>query len=90
MTAVRLGVLTPSSNIVLEPITMAMLAGVSGVTAHFSLALSPACRAPGSTGLDRNMEVVAAMPNVSCRRHGRPAKHQLNTIEAAVGWTIRA
>jgi maleate isomerase len=33
---IRLGMLTPSSNTVLEPITTAMLAGVSGVTAHFS------------------------------------------------------
>ena len=33
---VRLGMLTPSSNTVLEPITAAMLAGVSDVTAHFS------------------------------------------------------
>jgi maleate cis-trans isomerase len=36
MMTVRLGMLTPSSNTVLEPITTAMLAGVSGVTAHFS------------------------------------------------------
>ncbi len=35
MTA-RLGMLTPSSNTVLEPITTAMLAGVSCATAHFS------------------------------------------------------
>jgi maleate isomerase len=34
--AVRLGILTPSSNTVLEPLTTAMLAGASGVTAHFS------------------------------------------------------
>lgn len=33
---VRLGMLTPSSNTALEPITCAMLAGVSDVTAHFS------------------------------------------------------
>lgn len=32
----RLGMLTPSSNTVLEPTTTAMLAGVPGVTAHFS------------------------------------------------------
>lgn len=31
----KLGMLTPSSNIVLEPITSAMLADVPGVTAHF-------------------------------------------------------
>lgn len=30
-----LGMLTPSSNTVLEPVTSAMLAGVEGVTAHF-------------------------------------------------------
>ena len=33
---VRIGMLTPSSNTVLEPLTQAMLAGVSGVSAHFS------------------------------------------------------
>lgn len=32
----RIGMLTPSSNTVLEPITMAMLAGVPDVTVHFS------------------------------------------------------
>ncbi|WP_167406651.1 maleate cis-trans isomerase family protein [Bradyrhizobium forestalis] len=32
----RLGMITPSSNSVLEPVTSAMLHGVSGVTAHFS------------------------------------------------------
>lgn len=32
----RLGMLTPSSNTVLEPVTMAMLKDVPGVTAHFS------------------------------------------------------
>lgn len=34
--AIRLGMLTPSSNTVLEPVTAAMLAGAPGVTAHFS------------------------------------------------------
>ena len=44
----RLGMLTPSSNTVLEPVTTAMLAGLPEVTAHFSrfpvteIALSPA------------------------------------------------
>src|SRR5687767_5631971 len=33
---VRLGMLTPSSNTVLEPMTMAMLAGLPDVTAHFA------------------------------------------------------
>jgi maleate isomerase len=32
---VRLGMLTPSSNTVLEPVTSAMVAGLGGVTAHF-------------------------------------------------------
>ena len=32
----RLGMLTPSSNTVLEPVTAAMLAGLPGVTAHFA------------------------------------------------------
>lgn len=33
---VRLGMLTPSSNTVLEPVTMAMLASLPDVSAHFS------------------------------------------------------
>jgi maleate isomerase len=33
---IRLGMLTPSSNTVLEPVTAAMLAGLDGVSAHFS------------------------------------------------------
>ena len=33
---VRLGMLTPSSNTVLEPVTMRMLMGVPNVTAHFA------------------------------------------------------
>ncbi|MGE0223002.1 MAG: aspartate/glutamate racemase family protein [Acetobacteraceae bacterium] len=43
----RLGMLTPSSNTVLEPVTYAMLAGLPDVTAHFArfpvteIALSP-------------------------------------------------
>ena len=32
----RLGILTPSSNTVLEPMTSAITSGVTGVTAHFS------------------------------------------------------
>ena len=32
---VRLGMLTPSSNTVLEPVTSAMVAGLEGVSAHF-------------------------------------------------------
>ncbi|MFC3123525.1 aspartate/glutamate racemase family protein [Pseudoroseomonas globiformis] len=33
---IRLGVLTPSSNTVLEPVTQAMIAGLPDVSAHFS------------------------------------------------------
>jgi maleate isomerase len=36
MAPIRLGMLTPSSNTVLEPVTNAMLAGIDGVSAHFS------------------------------------------------------
>ncbi len=35
-TQARIGMLTPSSNTVVEPVTQAMLSGVAGVTAHFS------------------------------------------------------
>jgi maleate isomerase len=44
---IRIGMLTPSSNVVLEPVTYSLIAGVPGVTAHFSrfkvteIALSP-------------------------------------------------
>jgi maleate isomerase len=34
--SIRLGMLTPSSNTVLEPVTTAMLAGLEGVSVHFS------------------------------------------------------
>jgi maleate isomerase len=33
---IRLGMLTPSSNTVLEPVTQAMVSGAAGVSAHFS------------------------------------------------------
>lgn len=36
MRPIRLGMLTPSSNTALEPITCAMLAGIDDVSAHFS------------------------------------------------------
>ena len=36
MTRIRFGVLTPSSNTALEPLTSAMVARVPGVSAHFS------------------------------------------------------
>ena len=49
--AIRLGMLTPSSNTLLEPTTAAMLAGTPGVTAHFArfrvtrIALAPDAQA---------------------------------------------
>ena len=33
---IRLGVLTPSSNTALEPLTSAMVAAIPGASAHFS------------------------------------------------------
>ncbi|WP_337269614.1 maleate cis-trans isomerase family protein [Oryzifoliimicrobium ureilyticus] len=36
MKPLRIGMLTPSSNTVLEPVTMRMIQNLSGVTAHFS------------------------------------------------------
>jgi maleate isomerase len=48
MPPLRIGMLTPSSNTVLEPVTAQIVAGLSGVTAHFSrfrvteIALDPA------------------------------------------------
>jgi maleate isomerase len=36
MTRKRLSMITPSSDSVLEPPTSAMMAGVAGITAHFS------------------------------------------------------
>lgn len=36
MVALRVGMLTPSSNTVLEPVTMELLRGLSDVTAHFA------------------------------------------------------
>jgi maleate isomerase len=53
---VRLGMLTPSSNTVLEPVTSAMLAGLPDVSAHFGrfrvteIALSDASRAQFDDG----------------------------------------
>lgn len=50
-TRIRLGMLTPSSNTTLEPVTAAMLAGLPEVSAHFGrfrvteIALSPAALA---------------------------------------------
>lgn len=53
---VRLGMLTPSSNTVLEPVTQAMIAGLPDVSAHFSrfrvteIALSPGALAQFDDG----------------------------------------
>ena len=58
---VRLGMLTPSSNTALEPITSAMLAGIADVSVHFSrfkvteIALSETALAQFDDSLDAKM-----------------------------------
>ncbi|WP_179404700.1 maleate cis-trans isomerase family protein [Burkholderia guangdongensis] len=53
---IRLGMLTPSSNTALEPLTSAMIAGLSGVSAHFSrftvTEISLSAQATGQFDLD--------------------------------------
>jgi maleate isomerase len=50
MPLTRLGVLTPSSNTVLEPLTSAMTAEIDGVTAHFSrFTVTEISSTPGAT-----------------------------------------
>ena len=71
---IRLGMLTPSSNTVLEPVTAAMLAGLPDVTVHFArfrvteIGLSDAARAQfdpapileaASLLADAHMDVIA-------------------------------
>ena len=76
MTApIRLGMLTPSSNTTLEPVTTAMLAGLPSVSLHFSrfrvteIAVTPGCAAaaaaaaavrPHSDSLNGEMMVARA------------------------------
>ena len=62
----RLGMLTPSSNTVLEPVTYAMLAGLPDVTAHFArfavteIALSASALGQfGDTNILRAAELLA-------------------------------
>lgn len=59
--AIRLGMLTPSSNTVLEPATYALLAGVPHVTAHFQrLRVLSITLEGGSTGQFDAAPMVAA------------------------------
>ncbi|WP_137128144.1 aspartate/glutamate racemase family protein [Roseomonas sp. HF4] len=61
MEAVRLGMLTPSSNTVLEPATYALLEGAPGVTAHFQrLRVLSITLDGGSTGQFDTAPMVAA------------------------------
>jgi maleate isomerase len=61
MTAIRLGMLTPSSNTVLEPATYALLADMPGVTAHFQrLRVLSITLEDGSTGQFDVAPMVAA------------------------------
>lgn len=61
MTALRLGMLTPSSNTVLEPLTYALLAGTPGITAHFQrLRVLSITLEGGSTGQFDPAPMVAA------------------------------
>ena len=60
MTA-RLGVLTPSSNTALEPLTSAMAAALPGVTAHFSrFRVTEITLAPGASSQFDEAPVLAA------------------------------
>lgn len=59
---IHLGMLTPSSNTVLEPLTSAMIAGLPGVSAHFSrfpvTEISLAARATGQFDFGRILEAA--------------------------------
>jgi maleate isomerase len=61
MSAIRLGMLTPSSNTVLEPATYALLEGARGITAHFQrLRVLTITLEGGSTGQFDPAPMVAA------------------------------
>ena len=58
---VRLGMLTPSSNTVLEPVTSAMVAGAEGVTVHFArFAVTEISLAPRALGQFEDAPMRAA------------------------------
>jgi maleate isomerase len=69
--SLRLGMLTPSSNTVLEPATYALLAGASGVSAHFQrLRVLSISLEAGSTGqFDLAPMVAAAAMLADARVH---------------------
>jgi len=58
---VRLGMLTPSSNTVLEPVTTAMLTGLPGVSAHFSrFRVTEIALTPGALAQFDDSEILRA------------------------------
>lgn len=58
---VRLGLLTPSSNTVLEPVTCAMLAGLAEVSAHFArFRVTEIALTPGALGQFDDSEILRA------------------------------
>jgi maleate isomerase len=57
----RIGMLTPSSNTVLEPVTMRMLAGTPEITAHFSrFKVTEIALAPGALAQFDDSEILRA------------------------------
>ena len=59
--SVRLGVLTPSSNTALEPLTSAIVARLPGVTAHFSrFKVTEISLAPDALGQFDDSKILAA------------------------------
>ena len=59
--AIRLGMLTPSSNTVLEPVTSAMLRGLTGVSAHFSrFRVTEIALTPGALAQFDDAEIMRA------------------------------
>lgn len=57
----RIGMLTPSSNTVLEPVTMRMLAGRPDITAHFSrFKVTEIALAPGALAQFDDSEILRA------------------------------
>ena len=58
---VRLGVLTPSSNTALEPLTSAIVAGLPGVSAHFSrFKVTEISLSPDALGQFDDSKILAA------------------------------
>ena len=62
----RLGMLTPSSNSVLEPVTYAMLADAPGTSAHFSRFRVTEIALDAQTKLEMQEELVAIWQKHRC------------------------